>query len=74
MMIVFWGGLALVVVLLIRGFGADARRDGATPEPSGTPAPSPPDPAQTLRDRFARGEIDEDEFRQRLRVLEETAG
>lgn len=71
MMILFWGGLVLVVMLLTRGLGARAGRD-ATLEHHPSPSP-PPNPKQTLRDRFARGEIDENEYRQRLRVLEETA-
>jgi hypothetical protein len=37
------------------------------PEPSHTPAATPPE--RLLAERFARGEIDEEEYRRRLAVL-----
>ena len=62
MMVVFWGGLVALVVFLVRGFGTrpsqgEERRRG-------------PDAREILAERFARGEISEDEFEQRTRVLE----
>jgi uncharacterized membrane protein len=36
-------------------------------------APYPDDPEQVLRTRFARGEIDADEFQARLEVLRRTS-
>lgn len=62
MMVVFWGALVALVVFLVRGFGArpshgDEKRRG-------------PDAREILGERFARGEISEDEFEQRKRVLE----
>jgi len=45
-MAVFWGGLVTVVVLVLKHFGA--RRH--------------PDAEQTLAERLARGEIDENEY------------
>ncbi len=67
--LVFWVLIAVAVVALMRLFLWDCRR----PYPSG-PAGSPPGGApataeQILAERFARGEIDEDEFRQRMTTL-----
>ena len=61
MMVVFWGGLIALVVLLVRGsyhFG----------QPTDTTPPER-DPEQVLAERYARGEIDEDEFARRREVL-----
>ena len=58
-MLLFWGGLTALIVWAVRaGRGTSDRASGA-------PAPSP---ADALADRFARGEIDADEF-QRSRDL-----
>ena len=60
MMLVFWGVVAFLVVYAVRSLG---RR---TPD-SGTP---PSDPAlRILDERFARGEIDADEYNQRRELL-----
>lgn len=56
-MLAFWGLVAWVVITLVR------RPPAAPPGASG--------PEQVLAERFARGEIDEDEYRRRLRVLRE---
>jgi putative membrane protein len=53
-MLVFWGGLAALVVWGIRGFG----REG-----------SKTDRLNILRERFALGEIDQQEFESRRAVL-----
>ena len=59
MMVVFWGAIAWVIVTLIRHNG-----------PSSSPvAPTGPDAKQILDERFARGEIDEDEYQRRRDVL-----
>ncbi|ANP51659.1 putative membrane protein [Streptomyces griseochromogenes] len=68
-MIFFWALTITIGVLLYRalvtpgrsGNGADARQPGPPPE-------------QLLAERFARGEIDEDEYHRRLTVLGETTG
>lgn len=54
MMLIFWGGLVLVILLALRRSG-----DGRTPD----------DPERILAERFARGEIGEDEYQQRRRAL-----
>ena len=58
-MILFWSLVVFGTVILVRRFG--------TPEPKDTASS---DEAETaLRTRFAKGEIDEDEFKRRLSVL-----
>ena len=59
-MVLFWGLLILGGVLLFR----------AVNRPSGGPeAPPRPTPEQVLAERFARGEIDEEEYRRRRETL-----
>lgn len=66
-MIVFWAAVITAVVLVVRYVaGAGSGRPGAGPGPSG-PAPA----EDLLAERFARGEIDDDEYRQRLTLLRE---
>ena len=57
MMFVIWGAVIAVIVLAVRGFSA---RSG--PEDT-------PDAAEALRRRFARGEIDEEEYERRKAAL-----
>jgi putative membrane protein len=61
MMIVFWGGLAAVVIVGVRAFGGTGRRASGGAEA--------PDARAILEGRFARGEISEEEFEDRRRVL-----
>ncbi len=64
-MIVFWGLGIAAFVLFLRALDRS--------QPSGPRAPwAPPtsaSPEQLLAERFARGEIDEEEYRRRLQVL-----
>jgi putative membrane protein len=54
-MIVFWGGLITIAVLLLRRLGhRDPGQDGAR---------------HILDERFARGEIDRDEYEARIQAL-----
>lgn len=61
MMIVFWGGLIALVVWAVRSFagptGVERRRQ------------PPSDALGILEQRFARGEIDQEEFERRRAVL-----
>ncbi|MFC9324143.1 SHOCT domain-containing protein [Kitasatospora sp. NPDC057015] len=66
-MLLFLGLSVVVAVALIRYLGR-LPRQGA---PGGVPAP-PPSPEQLLAERFARGEIDADEYRHRLDTLVQT--
>lgn len=57
-MIVFWGVLVGGIVLLLRGLGDHGRE-----------AERPAGPERLLAERFARGEIDEAEYHDRLAAL-----
>lgn len=62
MMVVFWGGLIVLLVWLVQAVRTD-KNLGQLPG-------SPPARADAvLAERFARGEIDEDEFKRRRDVL-----
>lgn len=61
LMLLFGGGLIVAVELTARALGADSRSRGGT---SGSRRPD-----ELLTERFARGEIDEDEFRRRMALL-----
>ena len=62
-MILFWGAVIYGIVALVRY----TRRDGPQGrEPVEPPAPGP---ERLLAERFARGEINEDEYHQRLTTL-----
>jgi len=63
--LLFWG-------LVIAGIVALVRYAGRSGQP-GTAATQAPTPQQVLADRFARGEIDEEEYTRRLQVLGGTA-
>ncbi|HEY8914217.1 SHOCT domain-containing protein [Lacisediminihabitans sp.] len=58
-MLLFWGGVVTAVVLLLR-----RRSDGDVPRPRGIE-----DAERILNERFARGEIDEQEFTARRAAL-----
>lgn len=61
MMVIFWGLLVVAVVAFVRW----SRRDAATSRTA-----SPPETAeQLLANRFARGDLDEEDYRRRLSVL-----
>ncbi len=62
MMILFWGGIILVIVFAVRALG------GGSPHGT-TPATSRNKALDILQERFARGEIDKDEFEERKRLL-----
>jgi len=64
LMIAFW---ALVIWLVVALF-----RDRRPEAPGVRPTDPTPDPKEILRQRFARGEIDEQEFRAKLEVLTTT--
>jgi putative membrane protein len=64
-MVLFWVVLVLAIALAVRYL--DRRRGESLP-----PTPPPPTAEQVLAGRFARGEIDADEYRQRLDTLRQT--
>lgn len=59
-MIVFWTVVVLLILMIVRHWGAGER--------TSPPASSPQD---ILKERLARGEITEEEFRTRMNVLKE---
>ena len=64
-MVLFWGGLITAIVLAIRYLtGGGSTQTQSNPRVS-------PRAEDLLTERFARGEIDEDEFRQRMTLLRE---
>jgi putative membrane protein len=66
MMVVFWGGLIVVAVTLVRH--SNRTPQPHAPEPSAAP-PSRQTPQEVLAERLARGEIEPDDYRQRLDAL-----
>ncbi|HEY6745733.1 MAG TPA: SHOCT domain-containing protein [Mycobacteriales bacterium] len=62
-MMVFWGLVIAGIVILVRYLGRSDLPGG------GRPVDRPPSPEQVLAERFARGEIDEEEYRRRLETL-----
>lgn len=62
MMIVFIAVAAAVVVLVVRWLGGSSHATAPYPSPGKTPL-------DILKERFARGEIDKDEFEERRRFL-----
>lgn len=64
MMFLLWGGIALLIVFLVRG-----TRTGWGGSWYYPPGHGHDDPARILSQRFARGEIDEAEYKARLDAL-----
>jgi putative membrane protein len=62
MMIIFWGGLIVVAVLAVRWLGGGSSHKHSEP-------PSRGNALDILKERFARGEIDKEEFEERKRLL-----
>lgn len=58
MMLIFWGIVIALIVLAVRWFSESGTRT------------SHRDAMETLRERFAAGDIDEEEYQRRKRVLE----
>jgi len=73
--VAFWGLLIIAIIWLVRGIRRGGHRLplGGQRGPWGWHPPVPPAEA-ILAERFARGEIDEDEYRVRLAVLRGAPG
>lgn len=65
MMIAFWGGVIVLTILLVRRLGNRSRSSHES-----KPA-SHRSPHEILQERFARGEIDKEEYEERRKVLSE---
>lgn len=73
-MVLFWALLVLGIVVLVRHLGrAEPPGPGRGAPPPADPGRPRTDPEQLLGERFARGEIDAEEYRHRLETLR-TAG
>jgi len=75
--LLFWAAVVVAIVLLIRHYSRPGSAPGRFSAPGSVPGPGwhgPGGPEHLLAERFARGEIDADEYRERLRVLREAAG
>ncbi len=59
MMILFWGGIILAIVFVIRS----TQSGGGDRQPTGK------SPLDILNERFARGEIDKEEFEEKKKLL-----
>ncbi len=64
MMILFIAAIVVVVVLVVRGLGGSGQGGAIYPPPGKTPL-------DILKNRFAQGEIDKDEFEERRHALGE---
>lgn len=60
-MIVFWGLVIWAIIALVRSLSAPGRNDAAS---AGRETPE-----ETLASRFARGDIDDQEYERRLETL-----
>ncbi len=65
MMSLFWGAVILVGVMLFRGTGNSRSARDSSP----TDRPTYRDPVDILDERFARGELDNEEYEARKAVL-----
>ncbi|BDM69359.1 hypothetical protein HEK616_28460 [Streptomyces nigrescens] len=63
-MILFFALLILIVVLIVRALSRSGPLHNGHPAPRGGPSPE-----QILAERYARGEIDEEEYHRRLATL-----
>lgn len=71
-MVLFWALIIVGVVALVRYLTASHHgRPGGSPPASGGPWGGNRRAEDLLAERFARGEIDEDEYQRRLTVLRE---
>lgn len=62
MMVLLWGGIIVAIVVAVRWLGGG-------PSHSATPPAAHNTALEILRERFARGEIDKEEFEERQRLL-----
>ena len=64
-------GIALLVLLAVRVFGGGVRNGYGPPGPGGPPPVGGSRARQILDERFARGELTADQYREQLKALGE---
>lgn len=67
--VVFWAVIIVVLVLLFRAVTRTGPYVGGHPGWGNPPPPSSPGAEQILTERYARGEIGEEEYQRRLATL-----
>jgi putative membrane protein len=67
-MLGFWALVAVLALALLRRPGQSDQQ----PQPGQPDQQSRPRPEELLAERLARGELDPDEYHQRLQILQET--
>ncbi|MFD8706401.1 SHOCT domain-containing protein [Kitasatospora sp. NPDC059648] len=70
-MVLFWALVIAGIVALVHYLTGARRGPQSGPPPSGEPGPGSRRAEDLLAERFARGEIDEDEYRRRMAALRE---
>lgn len=63
LMIIFWVAVIIGVMMLIRYLWSAQKQGPSTPDRT--------DPMRILKERYAKGDIDKEEFEERKRILEE---
>jgi len=73
--LLFVAGIVSLLILAIRWFlrqergGGAASGAAASPAASSAPASKASDPLEILRERYARGEVDDEEYERRRKIL-----
>ena len=66
MMLLFWGAISALIVFAVRGFSPTASAGGS----AGSRPGGKSNAEDILRERYARGEIDEEEYERRKAKLD----
>jgi uncharacterized membrane protein len=75
LMVAFWAVVALLIVMLVQAYRRGPRHlnNYAAPHGVGSPTGVTTNPAiDILKERFARGEVSEEEFTRRLALLKDS--